>query len=140
MSTHKTFSIATFVACGCTCLAYEAIRISGWYNRFPSWNTSFNEIALSQWSPYNLFVYLSLFLPFVVVAFNKNNPKIKLGWLLLSFLIFAIACMKIPSARHGRWAGTHDHFILIYWLVVPLLSIIFILIGRYADRTVNGDA
>lgn len=140
MTTHKTISIATIVTCGCTCLAYEAIRINGWYNRFGSWDRSFYEIAVSQWTPFNLLIYFSLFLPFVVVASNKNNPKIKLGWLLLSFAIFAIACMKIPGAMQGRWAGTHDHFILIYWFVVPLLSIISILIGKYANRTVNGDA
>jgi len=140
MTTQKTISIATFVTCGCTCLAYEAIRINGWYNRFTNWDASFYEVAFFQWTPYALVVYLSLFLPFVVVACNKNNSKIRLGWFLLSFVIFVIACIQIPGAMHGRWAGTHDKFILVYWLVVPLPSIIFILIGIYTNRTANADA
>ena len=132
MTTPKLASIATLVTCGWTCLAYEAIRINGWFNRFPSRDTSLFEVAFSQWNLFALAVYLSLFLPCVVVASNKSNPKIQIGWFLFSFAILVIALIAIPGAMHGRWAGTHDEFILIYWLVVPLLAAIFILFGKYA--------
>ena len=130
MAIQKLIPITTLIACGCTCLAYEAIRINGWYNRFSSYkDASFFEIAFLQWDLVSLAVYFSIFLPSVVVLCNKHNLKLRFGWFLFSLAMLAVSCFSIPGAMVGRWSSTVDSFTLFYLLVVPIPSIVFILKG-----------
>lgn len=129
--------IATLFTCAFTCLAYEAIKINGWYNRFGE-DRSLGEVASSQWHPFALLIYLSLFLPYFVVSSNDNKPKIAVGWFLLSASTLVLACANIPGAMLGRWGSTADVFVLLYCLVVPLPAIIFILVGLNTKSKIAG--
>jgi hypothetical protein len=138
MAIQKLIPITTFIACGFTCLAYEAIRINGWYNRFSYYrNESFSEVAFSQWDPSSSVIYFLIFLPSVVVLCNKNNLKLRLGWFLFSLVMLAVSCIHIPGAMLGRWLSTDGRFALFYMFVVPIPSIIFILIGVFSKNANN---
>lgn len=85
-------------------------------------------------------VYFLLFLPFVVVACNSQNPKIKLSWLIVAVAVFLAACAHIPNAMLGRWAGTNDQFLLSYLILVLIPSVIFIVIGCFWKKGIKRDA
>jgi len=141
---HRWITAATFVICVFTCLAYEAIRINGWYNRFePSgWDSPLSEVAFYDWNPIALSVYILIFMAFVVVASNKYNPKIKFGTFLFAIAMLVILCANIPDAWRGRWNSTSQEFLLFYYIFVSIPSIILVVIGlrsMHANKRMQSD-
>ena len=122
----------SFIVCAFTCLAYEAIRINGWYNRFGPFNedNTFSDIAFRNFDLSFLLFYVLVFLPFIVVASNPDYPKVRICWFYLSVVIFIFACLKIPDAELGRWGNSAQRNLgLFYQFVMPLPALIFIVIG-----------
>lgn len=139
MINHRLIPLATFVACTCNCLAFEAIRINGWYNRFGSirGSASFSEVSFSNWHLSTLIFYCVLLLPFFVGVCNKYNPRVRFTWFLISLTLLTISCLEIPGAMEGRWGSATDKLELYYWIFMPLPSIVFIIFGLrsiYANK------
>ena len=131
MINSRLIPIVTFIACGLTCLAYEAIRVQGWLNRFPPQgeDPQFVDMLFDQWVTAHLLNTLlfiwRLSLSFVI----GSNPRIRFGWFLFSIAMLAIACYNIPGAMYGRWTTTADIFLVFYWVVVAIPAIAFIIFG-----------
>ena len=138
MINHRLIPLATFIVCAFNCVAFEAIRINGWYNRFGSIypDRPFSEVA--QWQPSMLIFYgMLFFLPFFVVVCNKYNPRVRFVWFLISLALLTISCLEIPGAMHGRWGSANDTLGLYYLIFMPLPSIVFIVYGLrsiYANK------
>ena len=133
---YKLIQIGTFITCTCTCLAYEAMRIMGRHNRHGSsdWDGAFHEIPIPEWESIALLIYPLMFLPFIVVMCNKNNPETRLGWFLFSLAMLIISCVNIPGAYDGRYMSTSDWFFMFYLFVLPIPSIVFIIKGTNANN------
>lgn len=132
MKNRSWLPIATFLTCALTCVASEAIRIFGWYNRFGPFNedNTFLEIAVGNWGLGSLGPYALVFLPFAVVVCNPNSLKIRIGWFLFSLVVLVVSWLEAPGAVQGRWGNsTGQNFGLFYQFIVPIPAMVFLVIG-----------
>ena len=129
----RILSLVTFLTCFLTCIAYEAIRINGWYNRFSNldWN-DFTRVAFDKWDATSILVYILIFMSFVVVVFSKYNPTMRAAWFLFSLLMLFISCINIPGAMLGRYASTSDMFFMFYLFIIPIPSVVCAVIGAHS--------
>ena len=146
MKYQLTTAKNTFIICCLTCLAYEATRINGWYNRYSVSDgysgIGFYEIAVIRWESEGPIVYAAIFSCFVVVACNKLNPQIQFSWFWFSVFALISVCACIPNAMVDR-IPTHQVIGLFYMLIVPLPALAFIAVGFYtniANKRMQSDA
>ncbi len=115
-----------------SCLAYEAVRINGWLNRYARYgneNPSFYELAIEGWDTLSLALYFAMFAMVAVMASNRHNPRMRMSWFVISALSLLAICAQIPDAMAGRWAATNEFVWLVYVLGVPLPALCCIAYG-----------
>lgn len=140
MSRHTFYCWATAIACAATCVAYEAVRINGWFNRFGSTHSnSFFDVAIGQWNAAVIVLYALIFAPLLVVFFNRHRPILRASWVIFSVGMLVITCASVPSAHLGRWTGTSDSFVLFYILAVPIPALVCFVIGLNTQAKAERD-
>ena len=135
MNVHRLCCVFTGLACAATCVAYEAVRINGWFNRFGSMQSSktFYDVAFGQWHYMVVLLYGLIFAPLLVVCFSRCKPKLRAAWTLFAIAMLGITCANVSNAHVGRWSGTSDSFALFYIFVVPIPALVFFVIGLNAQ-------